>query len=144
MTSSANYKPPAPAADAATGSHGTTATTTTTSTMASPQQQQQQKIQNHAQAPHSPNLPSRIASVMIMGLTGVISRTFLYGFNDIEVKGLDRFKQLLDSREDPERRERGLLTGALMNKVLLHVTNVHANSLNCSLQPYQCVSASCP
>ncbi|KAL0472997.1 hypothetical protein QR685DRAFT_435475 [Neurospora intermedia] len=112
MTSSANYKPPAPAADATTGSHGTTtATSSSSSTMASPQQQQQQQqIQNHAQAPHSPNLPSRIASVMIMGLTGIISRTFLYGLNDVEVKGLDRFKQLLDSREDPERRERGLLT----------------------------------
>ncbi|KAJ4399834.1 Lyso-phosphatidylcholine acyltransferase, partial [Neurospora sp. IMI 360204] len=116
MTSSADYKPPATAADAATGS-GTTASSSSSSsssTMASPQQQQQQhQIHNQlsgAQAPHSPNLPSRIASVMIMGLTGVISRTFLYGFNDIEVKGLDRFKQLLDSREDAERRERGLLT----------------------------------
>lgn len=87
------------------------------STMASPQQEQQQpqqQIHNHLasgqQAPHSPNLGARIASIMIMGLTGVISRTFLYGFNDIEVKGLDRFKALLDSREEPERRERGLLT----------------------------------
>lgn len=108
MTSSAEYKPPATAADAAA------AATASNNTMASPQQQQQQQqhqIPNHAQSPHSPNLGSRIASVMIMGLTGVISRTFLYGFNDIEVKGLDRFKALLDSREDPERRERGLLTG---------------------------------
>lgn len=145
MTSSANYKPPAPAADATTGSHGTTtATSSSSSTMASPQQQQQQQqIQNHAQAPHSPNLPSRIASVMIMGLTGIISRTFLYGLNDVEVKGLDRFKQLLDSREDPERRERGLLTGVLM-KSTTTCKSVHANSVKCSLQPYQCVSASSP
>ncbi|KAK3953305.1 hypothetical protein QBC32DRAFT_339092 [Pseudoneurospora amorphoporcata] len=115
MTSSADYKPPATAADAATTGSGNLATSNS-STMASQQQQQQQQpqIHNHlssgAQAPHSPNLGARIASVMIMGLTGVISRTFLYGFNDIEVKGLDRFKQLLDGREDPERRERGLLT----------------------------------
>lgn len=112
MTSSADYKPPATAADAAAAATGSG---TSNSTMASPQQQQQHQIHNQlssgAQAPHSPNLGARIASVMIMGLTGVISRTFLYGLNDIEVKGLDRFKQLLDSREDPERRERGLLTG---------------------------------
>lgn len=94
------------------------------STMASQQQEQQpqHQIHNHLaagqQAPHSPNLGARIASVMIMGLTGVISRTFLYGFNDIEVKGLDRFKALLDSREDPERRERGLLTGGFMKEIV--------------------------
>ncbi|KAK3399237.1 hypothetical protein B0T20DRAFT_392253 [Sordaria brevicollis] len=105
------------AAAATTAGSGTIASSNSNSTMASQQQEQQQlqhQIHNHLaagqQAPHSPNLGSRIASVAIMGLTGVISRTFLYGLNDIEVKGLDRFKALLDSREDPERRERGLLT----------------------------------
>ena len=127
MTSSADYKPPATAANAAAAA---TTDSGSSSTMASQQQQQQQQpqIQNQlssgAQAPHSPNLGSRIASVMIMGLTGVISRTFLYGLNDIEVKGLDRFKQLLDSREDPERRERGLLTGMFYEKVNISMQRI--------------------
>jgi monolysocardiolipin acyltransferase len=51
---------------------------------------------------------------MIMGMTGVISRVFLYGFNTVEVTGLSNFLHLLDSRRDPANRQRGLLTGADM------------------------------
>jgi len=46
-----------------------------------------------------------------MGLTGSISRGFLYGLNRIEVFGLDRFLETLDKREDIDGRERGLITG---------------------------------
>jgi monolysocardiolipin acyltransferase len=47
-----------------------------------------------------------------MGLTGSLSRGFLYGLNRIEVVGLDRFLETLDRREDIDGRERGLITGS--------------------------------
>lgn len=46
-----------------------------------------------------------------MGLTGSISRGFLYGLNYMEVIGLDKFMETLDKRKDVEGRERGLITG---------------------------------
>jgi monolysocardiolipin acyltransferase len=46
-----------------------------------------------------------------MGLTGSLSRGFLYGLNYIEVIGLDRFLETLDKRNDITQRERGLITG---------------------------------
>ncbi|KIN07417.1 hypothetical protein OIDMADRAFT_36919 [Oidiodendron maius Zn] len=45
-----------------------------------------------------------------MGLTGTLSRGFLYGLNYMEVIGLDRFLETLDKRKDVGGRERGLLT----------------------------------
>ncbi|KAK4204443.1 putative lysophosphatidylcholine acyltransferase [Triangularia verruculosa] len=57
-----------------------------------------------------PSLSMRVKSSMIMGLTGLISRCFLHGFNRVEAHGLAQFRELLDSRADPEKRERGLLT----------------------------------
>ncbi|KAK3302383.1 uncharacterized protein B0T15DRAFT_542789 [Chaetomium strumarium] len=63
-----------------------------------------------APASQPPSLSLRLKSAMIMGMTGVISRCFLYGFNKVEVTGLSRFLDLLDSRKDPAKRERGLLT----------------------------------
>jgi monolysocardiolipin acyltransferase len=62
-------------------------------------------------SPHSPSLPWRLSSSLIMGLTGTLSRGFLYGLNNMEVVGLDRFLETLDKRKDIESRERGLLTG---------------------------------
>ena len=46
-----------------------------------------------------------------MGITGLLSRGFLFGLNSVEVTGLDKFLALLDSRRDPAKRERGLITG---------------------------------
>lgn len=46
-----------------------------------------------------------------MGLTGSLSRSFLYGLNRMEVIGLDRFIETLDKRRDVEGRKRGLITG---------------------------------
>ncbi|KAM7193276.1 hypothetical protein V8F20_008471 [Naviculisporaceae sp. PSN 640] len=60
--------------------------------------------------PERPNLSSRMASTMIMGMTGVISRSVLYGLNTVEVTGLKRFQDVLDSRQDVGKRQRGLLT----------------------------------
>ena len=58
----------------------------------------------------------RLKSALIMGMTGIISRCFLYGFNSVEVTGLSRFIALLDSRKDPAKRQRGLLTGACLDR----------------------------
>ncbi|KAL2181393.1 uncharacterized protein P884DRAFT_288620 [Thermothelomyces heterothallicus CBS 202.75] len=57
-----------------------------------------------------PSLSMRLKSAMIMGMTGVLSKCFLYGFNRVEVTGLSRFLDILDSRRDPAKRQRGLLT----------------------------------
>lgn len=61
--------------------------------------------------PQSPSLPWRISSSLVMGLTGALSRGFLYGLNYTEVIGLDRFLETLDKRKNIDSRERGLLTG---------------------------------
>lgn len=59
---------------------------------------------------------------MIMGTTGLISRSVLYGLNTVEVTGLKRFQDVLDSRQDVGKRQRGLLTGGLhlSLRVLFH------------------------
>jgi hypothetical protein len=46
-----------------------------------------------------------------MGVTGFLSRSFLVGFSNTEVIGLDRFLEVLDGRKDVGARDRGLLTG---------------------------------
>lgn len=61
-------------------------------------------------SPTSPSLPWRIGSSLIMGLTGSLSKSFLYGLNNIEVIGMDRFLATLDKRKDVDGRGRGLLT----------------------------------
>lgn len=61
--------------------------------------------------PSSPSLPWRFSSSVIMGLTGALSRGFLYGLNHMEAIGLDRFLETLDRRRNSEERDRGLITG---------------------------------
>ena len=46
-----------------------------------------------------------------MGVTGLLSKSFIYGFNRVEVVGLDKFLAILESRRDVQKRQRGLLTG---------------------------------
>lgn len=48
---------------------------------------------------------------MVMGMTGSASKAFLNGLNEVQTTGLDNFVKLLDSREDPFQRQRGLITG---------------------------------
>ncbi|KAJ9154751.1 Lysophosphatidylcholine acyltransferase [Pleurostoma richardsiae] len=50
------------------------------------------------------------ASSLIMGLTGGLFKGFLNAFNEVEVIGLQRFLELLDSRKDIQNRQRGLIT----------------------------------
>lgn len=47
-----------------------------------------------------------------MGVCGSLSRIFMFGANKTNVHGLDRFLELIDEREDPDRRQRGLITGS--------------------------------
>ncbi|KAI0019023.1 hypothetical protein F4780DRAFT_780896 [Xylariomycetidae sp. FL0641] len=72
--------------------------------------QQQQQQQQHQPQQHQPSLPWRITSSLVMGITGSLSRGFLYGLNSVEVVGLERFLAMLDGREDADKRQRGLIT----------------------------------
>jgi hypothetical protein len=63
--------------------------------------------------PNQPSLPWRATSSLVMGVTGFLSRSFLFGFSNTEVIGLDRFLEVLDGRKDVGNRDRGLLTGKL-------------------------------
>lgn len=66
----------------------------------------------HGQYPQRrPNGLWRGSSAMVMGLTGTASKGFLNGLNEVQTTGLDNFVKLLDSREDPFQRQRGLITG---------------------------------
>lgn len=48
---------------------------------------------------------------MTMFEIGALCRGFLLGFSKLEVNGLEKFTELLDSRRDPSKRTRGLITG---------------------------------
>lgn len=58
-----------------------------------------------------PSLPWRVGSTVIMGITGSLSRLFMFGANTTQVHGLDGFLELLDKRVDVQNRQRGLITG---------------------------------
>ncbi|CAK7262997.1 Lyso-phosphatidylcholine acyltransferase [Sporothrix epigloea] len=60
--------------------------------------------------PQKPGALWRAASTFFMASTGMICRSILYGFNNLEVVGLDNFLKLLDARKDVDARQRGLLT----------------------------------
>lgn len=61
--------------------------------------------------PDAPSLPWRAGSTVVMGVTGLLSRGFLFGASRTEVHGLEGFLKLLDARQDVQGRERGLITG---------------------------------
>jgi monolysocardiolipin acyltransferase len=58
-----------------------------------------------------------MTSSVIMGLTGLLSRAFLYGLNVTKVNGLDGFVKLLNERQEVEGRERGLITSMTWNLI---------------------------
>ncbi|MCJ1354449.1 MAG: hypothetical protein MMC33_004438 [Icmadophila ericetorum] len=60
--------------------------------------------------PEQPSLPWRMASSFTMGFIGIICRVAMKAGNHSEMHGLDEFLELLDKREDPKKRERGLIT----------------------------------
>lgn len=61
--------------------------------------------------PAQPSLSWRLSSSAVMGFVGGLSRTAMFVGNKVEVHGLDRFRALVDEREDPRNRRRGLITG---------------------------------
>lgn len=61
----------------------------------------------------SPSLAWRASSsVTILGVAA-LCRAFLYGCSRPETHGLDSFLEILDSRQDPTKRTKGLITGEL-------------------------------
>jgi monolysocardiolipin acyltransferase len=45
-----------------------------------------------------------------MGAVGLLCKGFLTGLSTVETHGMEGFLRLLDEREDPASRERGLIT----------------------------------
>jgi len=62
------------------------------------------------ESPTQPSLPWRAGSSVTMGVVGFLCRTFLLGFNRLEVNGWEQFNELLEERNDVQGRERGLIT----------------------------------
>ena len=59
--------------------------------------------------PTQPGLPWRMASIAVVGAVSTAVRGFLYGFNTVEVIGMNNLLGVLDRRK-AQGRERGLLT----------------------------------
>ncbi|KAI8715609.1 Tafazzin family protein [Fusarium sp. LHS14.1] len=59
--------------------------------------------------PVQPSLPWRMTSTALMGCVSMLTRGFMYGLNDMEVRGLDGLLGVLERRKT-QGRERGLLT----------------------------------
>lgn len=91
-----------------------------------------------ATPPSQPSLPWRVGSSIVMGVTGTLSRLFLFGANTTETHGLDGFLRLLDKRHDVENRERGLITGE-PNESLKHKQDGKLIQWENSVQSHQCV-----
>ena len=92
---------------------------------------------NSPASPNQPSLPWRVGSSIVMGVAGALSRIFMHGASYTEVHGLDNFLQLLDSREDIEGRQRGLITGKLCCW-LLKASAIYS-LCGVSLKPFECV-----
>lgn len=56
----------------------------------------------------------RAWSSVTMFKVGLLCRGFLLYLSTTEINGLESFMELLDSRSDPEKRTRGLITGAFV------------------------------
>lgn len=52
---------------------------------------------------------------MTMFDIGALCRGFLVTLSNLEVNGLEAFTELLDSRRDPSKRTRGLITGKYLH-----------------------------
>ncbi|GAB7346146.1 hypothetical protein MBLNU457_4893t1 [Dothideomycetes sp. NU457] len=60
--------------------------------------------------PSKPSLAWRTGSMLVCGVSGLICRGFMLGFNRMEVNGGEKFQELLDERADVDGRTRGLIT----------------------------------
>ena len=84
-----------------------------------------------------PSLPWRVGSTVIMGITGSLSRLFLFGANTTEVHGLEGFLELLDKRSDVRNRQRGLITGVSHTSVIFR-EELKVDAIG-SVESYMCV-----
>lgn len=87
--------------------------------------------------PEQPSLLWRTGSTLVTGLTGLVSRSFLYGANRTAVVGLDDFLAVLDRRADLGKRQKGLITGE--KPTVVSPTRADADRAY-SIQPHQRVS----
>ncbi|KAK4986821.1 Lyso-phosphatidylcholine acyltransferase [Elasticomyces elasticus] len=60
--------------------------------------------------PWQPSWPWRASSTIVVGITGFLCRSFIYGLNRTEVQGLDNLLRVIDERNEVDRRQRGLVT----------------------------------
>jgi hypothetical protein len=88
--------------------------------------------------PTQPSLPWRTSSSIIMGITGMLVRGFMFGTNTTKVHGLDQFTKLLDERMVVEERQRGLITGWWSPGIQRQART----NLGRSLEPHECVGSS--
>lgn len=58
-----------------------------------------------------PSVPWRLLSSTTMLGVGALCRAFLLGVSRPEINGLGSFLEILESRQDPSQRSKGLLTG---------------------------------
>lgn len=97
----------------------------------------------HGQYPQRrPNGLWRGSSAMVMGLTGTLSKGFLNGLNEVQTTGLDNFVKLLDSREDPFQRQRGLITGMPSPCISYNISYIPSHDSSPSLLPSSSYSRS--
>lgn len=89
-------------------------------------QQRAMQPEERPEAPEAPSAPWRVASIFTMGAVGLLCKGFL-GLNKIETYGMERFLRLLDERQDPKERERGLIT--CMRPLFWKTGTVRANGL---------------
>lgn len=92
--------------------------------------------------PDAPSLPWRAASTVVMGVTGLLTRGFLFGASRTEVHGLEGFLKLLDARQDVQGRQRGLITGMEFSRSS-GVEDCQVTVFR-SIKPHQCVRTYSP
>ena len=83
-----------------------------------------------ADPPAEPSLPWRIASSTVMGLAGACVRAFMFGLNSTEAHGLDNFLELLGKRKDIDERDRGLITGKVVNASSVYVVLIISSEVS--------------
>lgn len=78
-----------------------------------------------------------MSNMTMWGVAG-LCRAFLSALNSAEVHGGEAFAALLDSRQDPSQRSKGLITGTSANLFGYgHEVQLLIDSVRHSLEPYQ-------
>lgn len=83
----------------------------------------------------APSLPWQATSATTIFGVAALCRSFLYMCSRPEVHGLDSFLEVLDSRQDPSQRTRGLLTGMALGSIQNVGSQLTGSAIN-SLKPH--------